>query len=168
MAIYFIRSLAVLSLGIVSVATAQRAAGPAIAAVALTAQKTTQTVAGKAPAAPAAAGAAAPLFRADSIFINPQVLPHFPGGDAAFSAYLKKNLQYSAEAKRQHLSGKVFVNFVLSANGLVTYATVLRGPGKYLNEEALRLVWHMPAWQPAQQQGQPVRVSCTIPIVFEE
>jgi protein TonB len=164
MAIRFFCSLAVLSLGMVSVATAQRAPKPTVVAVALPAQKAVPVAASPAPVAPAAA----PLFRADSIFINPQVLPHFPGGDAAFSAYMKKNMHYSAEALRQHLSGKVFVNFVLSATGLVTYATVLRGPGKYLNEEALRLVWHMPAWEPAQQHGQPVRVSCTIPIVFEE
>ncbi|RZK22660.1 MAG: energy transducer TonB [Hymenobacter sp.] len=163
MIIRFLCGLAVLSLGMVGEAIAQRATGPAIAAVAGPAQKAAPAAAGSAPAVPPAA-----LFRADSIFINPQVLPRFTGGDAAFSAYLKKNIHYSAEAQRQHLSGKVFVNFVLSATGLVTYATVLHGPGNYLNEEALRLVWHMPAWQPAQQHGQPVRVSCTIPIVFEE
>jgi protein TonB len=164
MAIRFLYSLAVLSLGVVSVATAQRTARPAVVAVALPAQKAAPVAASAASDAPATA----PLFRADSIFINPQVMPHFTGGNAAFSAYLKKNLRYSVEAQRQHLTGKVIVNFVLSATGLVTYATVLRGPSKELNEEALRLVWHMPAWQPAQHTGQSVRVLCTIPIVFAE
>lgn len=166
MAIYFLRSLAVFSLGMGGVAAAQQATGPAIAAVARPAQKASQASQTAAPSAPTTP-AAAPLFRADSIFINPQVLPRFTGGNAAFIAYLSKNLHYSAEAQRQHLTGKVFVSFVLSATGLVTYATVLRGPSKELNDEALRLVWHMPAWQPAQQYGQPVRVSCTIPILFE-
>jgi protein TonB len=156
----------------VGTAVAQRAPGAGLVAVALPAQTTvparsaaaTTITASAAPVAPSAA----PLFRADSIFINPQVLPQFTGGEAAFSAYLKKNLRYPAEALRQHATGKVMVNFILGANGLVTYATVLRGPHKLLNEEALRLIWHMPAWQPARQHGQPVRVSCTIPVVFTE
>ena len=120
----------------------------------------------QAPAAPAAP--AAPRFRPDSIFINPEVRPQFTGGEAALHGYLRKNLHLPADAARQHLAGRVLVSFVLSATGLVTYATVVRGPNKILNEEALRLVWHMPAWQPARQHGQPVRVSCTIPINFEE
>lgn len=153
---------------------AQKGARPSLVAVALPTQTSgpalarAATAASTAPAAPAAAPAAAPLFKTDSIFINPQVLPQFTGGEAAFSAYLKKNLHYPTEALRQHATGKVFVSFVLGANGLVTYATVLRGPHKLLNEEALRLIWHMPAWQPARQHGQPVRVSCTIPVIFEE
>ncbi|RYY18349.1 MAG: energy transducer TonB [Cytophagaceae bacterium] len=116
----------------------------------------------------AASPAAAPRFSPDSVFVNPEVRPQFTGGEAALHEYLKKNLHLPAEAARQHLVGRVLVSFVLSATGLVTYATVARGPHKILNEEALRLVWHMPAWQPAYQHGQPVRVSCTLPINFEE
>ena len=171
MASYFLGCLAVLGLSAISPAAAQQAASPRLLAAALPAQTSGPALARAAPAAPAAAAvapAAAPLFRPDSIFINPQVLPQFTGGEAAFSAYLKKNLRYPAEALRQHATGKVMVSFVLGANGLVTYATVLRGPNKLLNEEALRLIWHMPAWQPARQHGQPVRVSCTIPVIFTE
>ncbi len=171
MASYFLRCVALLGLSAIGSAAAQQAT-PRLAAVVLPAQTSGPALAkatpAAAPAAPAAPTAAAPLFKADSIFINPQVLPQFTGGEAAFSAYLKKNLRYPAEALRQHATGKVMVNFVLGANGLVTYATVLRGPHKLLNEEALRLIWHMPAWQPARQHGQPVRVSCTIPVVFVE
>ncbi|RZK22052.1 MAG: energy transducer TonB [Hymenobacter sp.] len=151
----YIYCLAVLSLGLAGSATAQQAPAPSLAAVVLPEKAT-------APAAPA------PRFSPDSIFINPQVRPQFTGGDAAFQAYLQKNLRYPAEALRQHVTGKVLVSFVLSATGLVTYATVLRGPTKDLNAEALRLIWHMPPWQPARQHGQPVRVSCTIPVNFVE
>ena len=115
-----------------------------------------------------AALAAAPLVSPDSVFVNPEVLPQFTGGDAAFRAYLAKNIHYSAEAVRQHTTGKAYVSFVLNTAGVVIYAKVLRGPGTGLDEEALRLVWHMPPWQPARQHGQPVRVSCTIPISFTQ
>jgi len=165
MATYLFGCLVAISIGIAGSASAQRASTPGLTALALPAQKAEQATA---TSTPAATVPAASLFKPDSIFINPEVRPQFTGGDAAFRAYLAKNLHYPAEAARQHLTGKVSVNFVLSATGLVTYATVLRGPSKALNDEALRLVWHMPAWQPARQRGQPVRVSCTIPIIFTE
>jgi protein TonB len=171
MASYFLGCVALLGLSATGAAMAQKGAAPNLVAAALPAQTSGPALAKASATAPspvAAPAAPAPLFKADSVFINPQVLPQFTGGEAAFAAYLKKNLRYPAEALRQHATGKVMVSFVLGANGLVTYATVLRGPNKLLNEEALRLIWHMPAWQPARQHGQPVRVSCTIPVVFEE
>lgn len=170
MASYFFGCVALLGLSATGSVAAQQGPVTALAAVVRPAQTSGPAMARATTAAPASspAPAAAPLFKPDSIFINPQVLPQFTGGTAAFEAYLKKNLRYPAEALRQHATGKVMVSFVLGANGLVTYATVLRGPHKLLNEEALRLIWHMPAWQPARQHGQPVRVSCTIPVVFEE
>ena len=172
MASYVVGCLALLSFGVVGSVAAQRAPRTGLVAVSLPTQTSAParaaTASVAAPVAPADAPAAPALFRADSIFINPQVLPQFTGGEAALRAYFTKNLRYPPEALRQHVSGKVMVNFVLGATGLVTYATVVRGPNKLLNEEALRLVWHMPTWQPARQHGQPVRVSCTIPVIFAE
>ena len=164
MSTHFFSCLVLFSVGLGSSAMAQRAAGPALASIALAEKQSGQAT----TAAAAATPTAAPQFSSDSIFINPDVRPQFTGGDVAFNAYLKKNLHYPAEALRQHATGKVLVSFVLSATGLVTYATVLHGPSKMLNEEALRLIWHMPAWQPARQRGQAVRVSCTIPVNFVE
>ncbi len=103
----------------------------------------------------------------DSIYANTDSRPAFAGGDAALTAYLRKNIRYPQAALQQQVSGRVYVSFVLDREGRVTDAHVVRGPGHGLNEEALRLVWLMPSWTPALQQGQPVRVSCTIPINFE-
>ena len=121
-----------------------------------------------ASAAPRAAPTPSPLFKPDSIFVNPQMRPQFTGGDVALRAYLMKNLHYPELALRQHVTGKVYVCFILNAAGHITDASVVRGPGSGLNEEALRLVWLMPNWVPARQQGQAVRVSCTLPIEFQE
>jgi protein TonB len=110
--------------------------------------------------------APAPAFNPDSVFINPEVRPQFKGGDKAFAAYLAKSIRYPQQALQRHVSGRVFVNFVLSAQGKVTDAHVISGPGNGLNDEALRLVWMMPPWEPARVNGQPVRVACTVPISF--
>jgi protein TonB len=155
----FFSSLLLFSLGCVGSVAAQRSASPGLVAA-------SATTAGK--SSPAAPTAAAPLFKADSIFVNPDVRPQFVGGETGLQNYLMKGLHYPEIARRQHVTGKVLVRFILSASGNVTDASVVRGPGSGLNEEALRLVWLMPAWQPAKQRGQPVRVVCTMPINFEE
>ena len=80
---------------------------------------------------------------------------------------MTKNLHYPEIAKFQHIMGKVYVRFVVNAEGRIADATVVRGRGHGLDEEALRLVWLMPPWQPGRQQGNPVRVSCTMPIDFQ-
>ena len=102
----------------------------------------------------------------DSVYINPEVRPQFTGGDKAFSAYLSKNIRYPQQALMRRISGRVYVSFTLSATGKVQDAHVMRGPGNGLNDEALRLVWLMPNWEPGRVNGQPVRVACTVPITF--
>ena len=112
-----------------------------------------------APVAPAA-------ITLDSVYVNPEVRPQFTGGDKAFISYLSKSIRYPQLALQRHVSGKVYVNFILSAQGRVQDAHVVSGPGNGLNDEALRLVWLMPPWEPARVNGQPVRVACTVPISF--
>ena len=120
---------------------------------------------GSKPATTAPAATAA-LVKPDSVYINPEVRPQFIGGDKAFAAYLSKSIRYPEKALRNRTSGRVYVNFVLNAQGRVTDAHVVRGPGDGLNDEALRLVWLMPPWEPARINGQAVRVACTVPIAF--
>lgn len=102
----------------------------------------------------------------DSVYINPEVLPRFTGGDQAFSAYLSKHIRYPQQALQRRISGRVFVSFVLNAQGKVQDAHVVKGPGNGLDDEALRLVWMMPPWEPGRVNGQAVRVACTVPISF--
>jgi protein TonB len=106
-------------------------------------------------------------FSPDSVFVNPDVRPQFVGGESALQAYMAKNMRYPELARMKKVTGKVYIRFVLSEAGRITDASFVRGPGSGLNEEALRLVWMMPAWQPGYQRGQAVRVVCTIPIEFQ-
>lgn len=106
-------------------------------------------------------------FSPDSVFVNPDVLPQFPGGKAALQEFLAKNLRFPDQARRLRISGNAYVRFIVSAQGRISDVTVLRGPGHGLNEEALRLVYFMPTWQPGRQSGQAVRTACTLPISFQ-
>lgn len=102
----------------------------------------------------------------DTIYANPEVLPQFTGGQKALVAYLQKNMRYPEKAQLRRASGVVYINFIVSETGKIINAQVVRGPGYGLNEEALRLVWLMPAWTPGLVKNEPVRVSLTMPIAF--
>ena len=161
MSVRYAWGVVVLGLGLPGLAAAQGAGRPGLATVVAT------TAAPGGGAGKAAVPAAAQAFKPDSIFINPDVRPRFTGGDAALAAYMGKNMHYPDGARQQKVTGKVYIRFVLSAAGRITDASVVRGPGSGLNEEALRLVWLMPPWQPGYQRGQAVRVVCTMPIEFQ-
>ncbi|GAB2778575.1 protein TonB [Hymenobacter luteus] len=95
-----------------------------------------------------------------------EVMPAFPGGAAAFQKFLHNEVHYPDEALQRHVSGKVYVRFLVTEEGRIRDAEVVKGLGAGLDEEALRLVRIMPWWSPGQNAGRPVRVLYTMPIVF--
>ena len=113
------------------------------------------------------ASATPAAIKPDSVFINPEVRPQFTGGDKAFTAYLSKNIHYPQLAIQRRVSGKVYVNFILSAQGKVQDAHVVSGPGNGLNEEALRLIKTAPKWEPAMYQGKPIKQKMAMPVLFQ-
>ncbi len=93
--------------------------------------------------------------------------PEFPGGVNALMDYLRGNLKYPESAKKNKQEGRVFIGFVVEKDGSVTNASVLRGVCEDLDNEALRVVKAMPRWIAGRNQGEPVRVQYTLPIVFK-
>ena len=55
----------------------------------------------------------------------------------------------------------------LATDGTIAEATVLKGLGYGLDEEALRVVRQMPAWTPGYQAQHAVAVRFTLPITFK-
>ena len=101
------------------------------------------------------------------VFQVVEVDPQFEGGLEALYKYLAENIKYPEQAKSDGIQGRVFVRFVIEADGSVTNAQVLRGIGGGCDEEALRVVEAMPKWTPGMQQGKPVRVQFNLPITFK-
>ena len=96
-----------------------------------------------------------------------EVLPEFPGGMAAWSKFLSKNLRYPSIAQENGVMGRVTVSFVVERNGEISAIKVLRGIGAGCDEEAIRVIKKSPIWKPGMQNGKAVRVSYVIPIVFQ-
>lgn len=93
--------------------------------------------------------------------------PEFPDGMAAMYAFLKDNLDFPQLAIDLGISGTVYVQFLVTKEGLIQNATVVRGPGGGLNQEALRVVNLMPAWKPGKHNGKAVAVNFILPIKFQ-
>ena len=131
----------------------------------------------KAPAeeAPAVAeetvtpAAAEPAATPDAIpFQLVEVKPSFNGGDAnEFSKWVNSQLVYPDEAKNSGIQGRVAVQFTVEPDGSVANVKVLRGVNDLLDQEAIRVISSSPKWKPGIQDGQPVRVTFTFPIIYQ-
>jgi protein TonB len=97
---------------------------------------------------------------------TPDVAATFPGGNAAYQAFMKQNQRYPRAAQQKELTGTVLVSFTVDEQGRILDPQVASGVDG-LNEEALRLVSTMPWWTPARRQGRPVRSSSYLRVRFE-
>ncbi len=93
--------------------------------------------------------------------------PSFPGGDAEMYKWLGQNIVYPPAASEEGVQGRVVVEFVVGKDGSITNARVVRQRHPALDKEALRVVRAMPKWIPGRNNGQPVKVTYTLPVTFK-
>jgi TonB family C-terminal domain len=99
-------------------------------------------------------------------FVIVEQMPQFPGGTQKMMQYLSENVRYPVIAVRKGVQGIVILNFIISEKGGISDIQVVRGIGSGCDEESVRVVENMPAWEPGKQGGQPVPVKFTLPIRF--
>jgi len=93
-------------------------------------------------------------------------MPEFKGGEDARLKWLGENIKYPQMARESNISGTVVVTFVIEKDGSITGVQLLKGIGGGCDEEAIRAVKAMPAWNVGKQNGQAVRVQFNLPIKF--
>ena len=89
-----------------------------------------------------------------------------PLAEFDYAAYIAKNVVYPAQDIRNEVSGYVYVNFRVAADGSVQDARVVKGISPTADAEALRVIVAMPNWVPGKQNGKPVNVRMTVPVRF--
>ncbi|WP_207429203.1 energy transducer TonB [Pedobacter sp. SYSU D00535] len=99
-------------------------------------------------------------------FASIEVQPSFPGGMDKFYSWVGKNYNYPAAAREQGVSGRIIVSFVVEKDGSLTDVKALRDLGMGTGEEAVRMLKRAPKWSPGIQNGRPVRVQYTLPIML--
>ncbi|MBI3501845.1 MAG: energy transducer TonB [Bacteroidetes bacterium] len=93
----------------------------------------------------------------------------FPGGEEELFRFLKNNAHTpQVLIETGNIKEKIGVAFTVDKDGGIINIS-LQNKSRYneLNEEALRVVKKMPAWEPARQNGEPVKERLVLPIRFE-
>lgn len=103
------------------------------------------------------------------IFRVVEEMPKFKGGDAKLMEFLMMNMKYPESAIKAKQQGRAIVGFVVGKDGTVSDVYIEKSTGyDVLDNEAMRVVKSMPAWEPGKQKGKPVNVKYFVPITFSQ
>ena len=101
------------------------------------------------------------------VFVAVEVMPKFKGGESAMMEFLTMNMKYPQAAVKAKLQGRAIVGFIVRKDGTISDVQIKKSAGHaVLDEEAMRVVKSMPAWEPGKQKGKPVNVKYYVPITF--
>ncbi|MCB0700725.1 MAG: TonB family protein [Chitinophagales bacterium] len=92
--------------------------------------------------------------------------PHFKG---SVTEYVQNNMRYPEEAKKQNITGRVWVSFTIDTTGKAYDIKVIGKYNALLEEEALRLAKEMPLWRPAIDSvtQRPIAKATGFTVTFE-
>lgn len=96
-----------------------------------------------------------------------EVMPQFPGGNVELMRYLSANIKYPTIAAENGIQGRVVLKFVVSKDGSISNIQIVRSLDPSCDKEAIRVVKGMPKWIPGMQNGHPVAVYFTLPVLFK-
>jgi hypothetical protein len=98
------------------------------------------------------------------IYFSADSEPSFPGGKEELLKFIIHNLEYPSHVDIQ---GKIYVAFIVNANGEINNIHIKRGLGKEIDQLAIDLIKKMPNWIPAKCQNENVSHSMILPIRFD-
>lgn len=98
---------------------------------------------------------------------NIEKLPEFPGGLTEFYKFIGKKFKMPAEAQKNKLEGKAYMQFIIEKDGSLSDIKTLQDPGYGIGDEATRVLKLSPKWIAATQEGKPVRVMYSLPITIQ-
>jgi periplasmic protein TonB len=104
----------------------------------------------------------------DYIYPNVQVQASFPGGENKWRQYLENNCNGQVAYDNGAPEGKytTMVQFVVDKDGTISNVQALTNHGYGMEAEAMRVILKGPKWNPAINQGIPVKAYRKQPITF--
>jgi serine/threonine-protein kinase len=103
---------------------------------------------------------------ADSVYVNADELPVFPGGDAGMNSWIKERVKYPKPAKDNGIQGTVEISFIIEKDGHVTDVRIVKDIGGSCGMDAKHLIAQMPGWKPAKISGKPVRMKKNVSVKY--
>jgi TonB family protein len=104
--------------------------------------------------------------RTGEVFTMVEQSATYKGGMEALGSFISDNLVYPEEARTKGLQGKVFVQFIVNADGSISDPAIKKGVDTQLDNAALAVVKAMPNWNPGMQKGKAVRQQFVLPVNF--
>lgn len=95
-----------------------------------------------------------------------EVMPEFPGGEAALFQFLKRKLRYPRGSVEHNREATVYVSFVVYPDGSIGDVESIQPVGYGFDEEVIRVVALMPRWKPGKVGGRNVAVRYKLPVKF--
>ncbi len=81
--------------------------------------------------------------------------------------YIQTHIKYPPTAAKNHVQGRVIVQFIVEKDGSVDAVKVVRSVDKDLDKEAIRVCKTLPKFTPGRQNGKIVPVWYTLPVTFQ-
>ena len=95
-------------------------------------------------------------------------MPEFPGRIAECMKFIKKNMQYPAEAIKEGIEGRVICQFIVKTDGSIDNIIIVHSVHKLLDQEAIRIIKSMPKWIPGTNKNlEPKDWKYTLPVTFK-
>ena len=93
--------------------------------------------------------------------------PRFGDDKDDIFKYMANNVRFPPEAMEEGVSGRVYIKFIVKADGSVEAYSILSNVQPYLDYEAWELISNMPKWKyPGKYKGKPVDTFYTLPLNF--
>lgn len=89
-------------------------------------------------------------------------MPEFKGGEAALMRYITSNFKIPSDMEEGNI--KLSLIFTVDEEGRISKINIVRSAGQNLDNEAIRVISGMPAWNPGEMNGRKVKVRFQIPI----
>ena len=102
----------------------------------------------------------------DTVYVNVDQMPIFPGGDLALLTFIAEKTVYPEIAKKDSIQGKVIVRFCVTKIGTVSNVTVLQSVSPEIDDEAIRVIKSLPEFTPGVKDGKIVATWYMVPITF--
>ena len=108
----------------------------------------------------------APVPIPAGVYTYVEQMPALPGGGGmmAIVQQIQQNLVYPGGPRQE---GKVFVSFVVRADGSISDTNVLKSLGPAYDEAVVSAIRKLPRFVPGRQNGRPVAVNFTVPVTFK-
>jgi TonB family protein len=110
---------------------------------------------------------AASVVPDNKVYETVEEMPQFPGGEEAMINFLSQNVHYPETAIKNHIEGRVLVQFVVEKTGEIGDIKIARPVDPELDAEAIRVVKSLPKFIPGRVKGKPVAVWYTLPLSFK-